>query len=52
MYSWLNSMKLDGHILRCMVHLILFLRVVGRSSKDELCVPVLEAYVQVSLTFF
>lgn len=46
MYSWLNTIKLDGHILRSMVHLILFLRVIGQSSKEELCIPILEAYVQ------
>ncbi|GBM52473.1 Nuclear pore complex protein Nup107 [Araneus ventricosus] len=46
MYSWLNNSNLDGHLLRCMAHIILFLRVIGRSTKEELCVPILEAYVQ------
>ncbi|GIY30246.1 nuclear pore complex protein Nup107 [Caerostris extrusa] len=46
MYGWLNKGNLDGHILRCMAHIILFLRLVGHSTKEELCVPVLEAYVQ------
>ncbi|KAG8179404.1 hypothetical protein JTE90_026304 [Oedothorax gibbosus] len=47
MYSWLiSNNSLDGQILRCMAHIILFLRVVGRSTKEELCVPILEAYVQ------
>ncbi|GFS99260.1 nuclear pore complex protein Nup107 [Nephila pilipes] len=46
MYSWLNNSPLDSQILRCMAHIILFLRLVGRSTKEELCVPILEAYVQ------
>nr|XP_015917142.1 nuclear pore complex protein Nup107 isoform X2 [Parasteatoda tepidariorum] len=46
MYSWLNNRALDGHILRLMAHIILFLRVIGRSTKEELCIPILETYVQ------
>ncbi|XP_054721117.1 nuclear pore complex protein Nup107-like [Uloborus diversus] len=46
MYSWLSKRKLDAHVLRVMVHLILFLRIIGQCSKDELCVPILEAYVK------
>ncbi|GFX38364.1 nuclear pore complex protein Nup107 [Trichonephila clavipes] len=46
MYNWLNSSTLDGQILRCMTHIILFLRLIRQSTKEELCVPILEAYVQ------
>ncbi|XP_076371514.1 nuclear pore complex protein Nup107 isoform X3 [Tachypleus tridentatus] len=35
------------HLIRFMVHLVLFLRTVGRSSKEELCVTVIEAFVKV-----
>ncbi|GFR16748.1 nuclear pore complex protein Nup107 [Trichonephila clavata] len=46
MYNWLNNSTLDAQILRCMTHIILFLRLIRQSTKEELCVPILEAYVQ------
>ncbi|XP_035222943.1 nuclear pore complex protein Nup107-like isoform X2 [Stegodyphus dumicola] len=46
MYNWLSNIQLQGHVLRCMAHIILFLRVIGKSTKEELCIPILEAYVQ------
>merc|ERR550534_2316026 len=49
-YSWLKGEN-DGdappqHLLRLMAHIVLFLRSIGHSCKEELCEAVLEAFLQ------
>lgn len=46
-YEWVkdDNMRLPRHLLRFNTHLILFLRSIGLSTKEELCVAILEAYV-------
>jgi len=47
MYSWLQQERdfPPQHLLRLMVHIVLFLRNVGHACKEELCEAIIEAYV-------
>lgn len=44
--EWLTASKpLPSHLLRFMIHLLLFFRSLGLALKEEVCVDVLKAYV-------
>lgn len=47
LFTWLRNepSKIAG-MMRFTTHLIYFLRVIGRSSKEEICVAILESYVE------
>ncbi|XP_028663120.2 nuclear pore complex protein Nup107 [Erpetoichthys calabaricus] len=47
--EWLMAGKpsLPSHLLRFMSHLILFFRMLGMRTKEEVCVEVLKMYIQV-----
>ncbi|XP_005098411.1 nuclear pore complex protein Nup107 [Aplysia californica] len=47
MHSWLQNRKdyLPQHLLRLMVHIVLFLKSIGHVSKEDLCEAIIEAYV-------
>ncbi|CAG5133756.1 unnamed protein product, partial [Candidula unifasciata] len=48
MYSWLQKDRdsLPGHLVRLMAHIVLFLKTIGQSCKEELCEAIIEAYVR------
>ncbi|XP_067133946.1 nuclear pore complex protein Nup107 [Centruroides vittatus] len=47
MYKWSQMQpRPSSHLLRFMSHVILFLRTIGRSCKEELTVAILESYVK------
>ncbi|XP_071089771.1 nuclear pore complex protein Nup107-like [Haliotis cracherodii] len=48
MYNWVrrDRQKLPPHLVRFMAHLVLFLRAIGHSTKEELCTTILETYVE------
>lgn len=48
MYSWVKdtSNRPSQHLIRFMAHLILFLRTIGKTTKEELCIAILETYVR------
>jgi len=47
MYSWLQEDRdyPPQHLLRLMVHVVLFLRSIGHACKEDLCESIIEAYV-------
>ncbi|XP_013392603.1 nuclear pore complex protein Nup107-like [Lingula anatina] len=47
MYSWLSNsgIKPPHHLIRFMAHLVLFLRTIGKTTKEEMCTFILESYV-------